>query len=229
MSLIKDNIQFVFFCLISSLPIKFTHASQFTENNLIEFSLSLQNQTTYFKFPTKTQKVKSDQIGISWYESFSKTFQAGLEVGYLDVSQVDNSLSSAQFSSGEYLGILFRFLPIDHPFASLSLNINYRYSRTETINGIQNSELLWRETSFSGEVEVRPLDKWGLLLATEYQNLSGEQRDFSSFQKITPFSASEHSGYRIGISFKPYATADISLEWLTGYRKGHRILFKRRF
>ena len=229
MSSIKYYIQIVLFCLIFSLPLKLTHASQFTGNNLIEFSLSLQKHTTYFYFPTKTQEVKSDQIGVSWYESFSKAFQAGLEFGYLELSQVDNPLSPAQFSSGEYLGILLRFLPIDHSLASLTLNINYRYNRTEAINSIQNSEFLWHETSFSGEVEIRPSNRWALLLAAEYQNLSGKQRDTGSFQQITPFSESKHSGYRIGISFKPYATADISLEWLAGYRKGSRILFRRRF
>lgn len=225
----KNNVLFIFLCLLFFLPLKFINAAQLINNALVEFSLSVQNQTTYFDFPTKAYQVKSDQVGISWYESFSKYFQGGLELGYIEMSQIDNPLASAQFSSGQYFGILFRFLPIDDPFASLTLNLNYRYNNTEAKSTNQNSEFAWHETLFFTEAELRPFDKISLILAAEYQNLAGEQRDSGSISQITRFSASEHLGYRFGINFKPDPTADIRIEWLTGYRNGGRLYFKRRF
>ena len=215
MSFKKNNVQYIFLCLLFFLPLKFINAAQLFNNNLIEFSLSVQSQTTQFDFPAKAYQVKSDQVGISWYESFNKYFQAGLEVCFIDMSQIDNPLASAQFSSGQYFGILLRFLPLDYPLASLTLNLNYRYNNTEAKSSNQNSEFAWHETLFFSEVELRPFDKISLILAAEYQ--------------ITRFSASEHQGYRFGINFKPYPSADIRIEWLTGYRNGGRIYFKRRF
>ncbi|MCK5386135.1 MAG: hypothetical protein KAJ39_03055 [Gammaproteobacteria bacterium] len=229
MSFKNNNVQYIFLCLLFFLPLKFINAAQLFNNNLIEFSLSVQSQTTHFDFPAKAYQVKSDQVGISWYESFNKYFQAGLEVGFIDMSQIDNPLASAQFSSGQYFGILLRFLPLDYPLASLTLNLNYRYNNTEAKSSNQNSEFAWHETLFFSEVELRPFDKISLILAAEYQDLAGEQRDSGNISQISRFSASEHQGYRFGINFKPYPSADIRIEWLTGYRNGGRIYFKRRF
>jgi len=225
----KNSVQFIFLCLLFFLPLKFINAAQPINNNLIEFFLSVQSQTTHFDFAAKAYQVKSDQVGISWYESFSKYFHGGLELGYIDMSQIDNPLASAQFSSGQYFGILLRFLPIDYPFASLTLNLNYRYNNTEAKSTNQNSEFAWHETLFFSEVELRPFDKISLVLAAEYQDLAGEQRDSGNISQITHFSASKHLGYRFGINFKPDPTADIGIERLTGYRNGGRIYFKRRF
>lgn len=221
--------QLVSFCIIFFLFIKFTYAGQLINTNLIEFSLSLQNQTTLFNFTNKNHQVEIDQLGVNWYEPFSETFQGGLEFGYLDVTQRDSSLTSAEFSSGEYYGILLRFLPINTSFATLRLNLNYRYNKTESINTAQNLEFMWGETLISSELEFHPFDKLGLLLAAEYQNLSGEQHDFGNVLQIVDFTTSKNAGYRLGIHFKPDPTANIGLQWITGYKEGVRIHFMRRF
>lgn len=221
--------QLVSFCIIFFLLIKFTYAGQLINSNLIEFSLSLQNQKTHFNFPSKTHQVEFDQIGVNWYEPFSETFQGGLEFGYLDLLQRDNTLTSTQLSSGEYFGILLRFLPMNTSFATLAFNLNYRYNKTESINAAQSLEYLWGETMISSELEFHPFDSLGLLLAAEYQNLSGEQRDFGNVLQIVNFTTSKHVGYRLGIHFKPDPTANIGLQWITGYKKGLKIHFMRRF
>ena len=183
MSFKNNNVQYIFLCLLFFLPLKFINAAQLFNNNLIEFSLSVQNQTTHFDFPANTYQVKSDQVGISWYESFNKYFQGGLELGYVDMSQIDNPLASAQFSSGQYFGILLRFLPLDYPLASLTLNLNYRYNNTEAKSTNQNSEFAWHETLIFSEVEFRPFDKISLVLAAEYQDLAGEQDAIARYKE----------------------------------------------
>lgn len=225
----NNSAQFIYIWPLLFLPLNFIHAAQHTDNSVTEFSLSLENQTTYFDFPAQTYQVKSDHIGISGYTIFSKTFQGGLELGYIDMSQIDNPLTSAQFSSGQYFGLLLRFLPVDQAFVSIAFNLNYRYNNTESISTNQRSEFVWHESLFSSEVEIRPLETLSLILAAEYLNLSGEQRDSGNISQVTPFTSSKDLGYRFGINFKPYATADIGVEWRTGHTEGGRIYFRKKY
>lgn len=225
----NNSVQFIYILPLLFLPQNFIHAAQHTDNSVTEFSLFLDNQTTYFDFPTQTNQVKSDHIGISGYTTFSKTFQGGLEFGYIDMSLRDNSLSSAQFSSGQFFGLLLRFLPVDQAYFSIIFNLNYRYNNTVSINTNQRSEFVWHESLFSSEVEIRPLDTLSLILAAEYLNLSGDQRDLGNISQVTPFTNSKDLGYRFGINFRPYPTADIGVEWRRGHTEGGRIYFRKRY
>lgn len=225
----NNTLQCLILCLLFFTPLKIINAAQINKNNLVEFSLSIQNLTTDFKFPTNTYEVEMDQLGISWYESFSQYFHAGLEIGYIDMSQIKNPLVSAQFSSGQFAGIRLRFLPIDQTYISLRLNLNYRYTKTEADGLSQNSEFAWHETLFSTEFELRPFNKVSLIVAAEYQDLSGEQRDSGIISQITQFSDSRQYGYQFAVNFKPYASADIGIKWFTGHKRGGGLYFSRRF
>ena len=97
------------------------------------------------------------------------------------------------------------------------------------MNNSQKSELIWHEALFIAELGLHPFKNFGLILAAEYQKLSGQQRDFNNLLQITNFESAKNLGFRAGINFKPDPSADIRLEWLTGYRKGARIHFVRRF
>lgn len=229
MSYQKYNAQLVFIFLMFVLLINFINAAQYRNSGLTDFSLSLQTQKTYFISTTDIYKIELDQIGINWYEDLTTTVKGGLEYGYLDANLSNNLQPSTQLSSGEYFGILFRYKPIESPIMSLTLNLNYRYNKTETINSNQYSDLLWHEILFSSEVELRPFDKLGIILAAEYQNLSGEQRYATNVNQVINFDAEKHIGYRFGINIKPTPTAEIRFEWLTGYRKGGIIHFSRGF
>lgn len=228
----KNSFPFVFFCFFLFLPSLFTVAladHPYSDNHLIEFSLSIESHKTYFDFPTKVLEVDIDQASIIWYESFTRSFHGGLEFGYLDMIQRDNPLPSAQVSAGEFLGILLRFKPIDYSIASLTLNLNYRYNKTESATSFPKLKFIWHEVLFVAELDLHPFKNFGLILAAEYQNLSGQQRDFNNLPQITNFAEEKNLGFRAGINFKPDPNADIRLEWLTGYRKGARIHFVRRF
>ena len=228
----KNSFPFVYFCFLFFLPSLFTTVIAFTpysDNRLIEFSLSIESHKTYFDFPAKVHEVDIDKASIAWYESFTRTFNGGLEFGYLEMIQRDNPLPSAQISSGEFLGILLRFKPIDYSIASLTLKLNYRYNKTQSLSNSPKSEFIWHETLFITELNLHPFKNFGLILAAEYQNLSGQQRDFNNPTQITKFVEEKNLGFRAGLSFKPDPSADIRLEWLTGYRKGAKIHFVRRF
>lgn len=228
----KNSFTFFYFCFLFFLPSLYSVViayPTYSNNRLIEFSLSIESHKTYFDFPTKVHEVETDQARIIWYESFTRSFHGGLEFGYIEIIQPDNPLPSAQVSSGEFFGILLRFKPIDYPIASLTLNLNYRYNKTESVNNFPKSEFIWHEALFVTELDLHPFKYFGLILAAEYQDLSGTQRDFNNLPQITNFTEEKNIGFRAGINFKPDPNADIRLEWLTGYRNGARINFVRRF
>ena len=229
MFLTNNNLQRLILCLLFFTPLKFISAAQLTNNDLVEFSLSIHNLKTDFKFPTRSYQVEMDQLGISWYESFSQYFHAGLEIGYIDMTQIENPLVSAQFSSGQFAGIRLRFLPIDQTYISLRLNLNYRYTKTEADGLSQNSEFAWHETLFSTELELRPFNKVSLIVAVEYQDLSGEQRDSGNISQVTQFNGLKQEGYQLTLKYEPYANSDIGVEWLTGHSRGGGLYFRKRF
>lgn len=204
-------------------------AAPHNNDNIVEFSLSLQSHLTQFNFTDKTHAVDTDQIGIRWYEFFTQNFYAGLEFGYLDLIQSNNFLSTSQLSSGEFIATSFRFIAIDQPSTSLTFNFYYRYNKTESINSTIKSEFLWYETVVCSELEFHAFKHFGFLVAAEYQDLQGKQREFGNVLEISRFTTNEHLGYRLGINFKPDPTANISLQWLTGYKKGAQIQFIRQF
>jgi hypothetical protein len=196
---------------------------------LLEFSLSVSNQNTYFKYTSNNNKVKTSQLGINWYEPFSPYFHAGFELGYTEMTQIENNLASAQFTEGQYAGLLLRLLPIDNHFFSLTLNLNYRYNRTQGNSTNQETQFAWSESLLSSEVLFKPINHIDLFLAAEYQILNGEQRDSGNINQVTSFNSSKHQGYRFGINFKLKNNGVIQLERLTGFRHGTRIYFIRKF
>lgn len=120
MSCWKNKSQQIVLYLLAFFPFTLVNAASIPDN-LIEFSLSITHQNTPFNFSSYTYKTSSDQIGINWYEPFSKYFHGGLEVGQIQMSQVENVLASAKFTAGEYAGLLLRFIPIDNDYLSLTL------------------------------------------------------------------------------------------------------------
>ena len=210
------------------LPLTLINSAHATNNNL-EFSLSTTNQNTYFNFSSNTNKVSSDQLGINWYENFSPYFHAGLEIGYIEMSQINNAITSAQFTSGEYIGLLLRFLPVESPFFTLTLNLNYRYTRTEGKSTNQETQFAWNNTLLFSELQFQPTKHIGLILAAEYRLLDGEQRDSGNINQITHFKASKQLGYRLGINFNLNHNQTIRLDWLDGYRQGVQVHFTHKY
>jgi len=83
----KKTIQNCIVGIFIFLPLSLLNSAH-AENDEFEFSLSVSNQNTYFNFPSNTNEVRFDQLGVSWYESFSSYFHAGLELGYIEMSQI---------------------------------------------------------------------------------------------------------------------------------------------
>lgn len=228
----KTNINFfktIVLYILIFIPASSIKASQLINPNLLEFSLSLQNQTTDLKYSSNTYKTQTDYLGINWYEPFSQYFHAGLEVGYIEMTQIDNPLATAQFTSGEYIGLLLRFIPIETDSLSLMLNLNYRYNRTLGENINQQTQFAWNEATIVSELQYYPLHNLGLIFAAEYQVLDGEQRDLGTINQITAFQESEQQNYRFGINFTANNSGVVGIEWLTGFKTGSRLYFLRKF
>jgi len=227
MKISVNKIKVVILCLLSLTPTSIINAAQL--NNFLEFSFSAQNQTANLEFSSTTYKTKTNQLGLNWYEPFTQYFHGGLELGILDVTQIDNTLASAQFTSGEYAGLLLRFIPLETETLSLTLNVNYRYSATTGKASNQETQFAWHETLFSTELHYQPIKLIGLMLGAEYQTLDGEQRDSGTVTKITEFTESERLNYRFGVNFTSNRTGVVGIEWLSGFKSGTRLYFLRKF
>lgn len=215
---------------IFSLMTHNINAQQLNSKQLLEFALSTQATTSDLKFSTNTSyKTKTNQLGINWYEPLSHYFHGGLEFGYLEMTQRDNTLASAQFTSGEYAGLLLRLIPLQTDKLSLRLNLNYRYSQSSGKSTDQETQFAWNTTLISTELEYQPTNHVGLLLAAEFQSLNGEQRDSGTVTKITEFTENEAKSIRFGVNFTSNRNGVIGIERITGFKRGSRLYFLRKF
>lgn len=218
-----------YFLIFLFILVPFSYAKASGKGELTEYSLSLSNQDTYFDFQSDgISKVRVNQLGINWYESMAEYFHAGLEFGYLELSQ-SNSIISAQYTSGQYVGLLFRLMPITRPYFSLNLNFNYRYNKTEGQISNQKTQFVWDEAFFAGEVQFHPNRHLDLILASEFQVLKGTQQDSGDISQIRSFSGQKEQGYRLGLNFKTNHNGAIGVDWITGYRSGIQLHFRRKF
>lgn len=210
-------------------PLSTVNAARVINNNLLEFSLALSKSDTYLKFFSTPYKTSFRKWGINWYESFSDYFHAGLELGDIEMNMIDNPLPSSQYTSGEYAGILLRFLPISTPTFSLTFNLNYRYNQTQGESSNQLTEFTWDETVLLSQVNFLPIDNIRLFLGADYQVVSGEQHDSGSVTKITSFKENEQYGYHFGLDFITNRTGTVGVEWFSGFNSGTKLYFSRKF
>ena len=225
----RNKVKIFILCTFLLFPLSTINAAQTINNNLLEFSLALSKSETYFNFYSTTYKTSSKKWGINWYESFSDYFHAGLELGNIEMNQVDNPLPSSQYTSGEYAGLLLRFLPITTPTFALTFNLNYRYNRAQGESTNQLTEFTWDETLLLSQVNFRPIENFILFLAADYQVLSGEQRVSGNVTKVTSFKENEHYGYRFGLNFITNRTGTVGVEWFSGFNSGTKLYFSRKF
>ena len=210
------------------LPLIYSNSLQAFDSRLVEFSLYSADQNTRFNFSSNNYETKYQQLGFNWYESFSSYFQAGLELGYINVTQPENLLSSAQYTSGEYTGLLLRFLPIEKDFVSLIVNLNYRYHQTRGNATNQKTEFVWSETILSSELQLHIAENSSVFVAAEYQNLYGREHDSGNINQTRTFNNLNQQGYRAGIDFALRRNEHIQIEWQTGFRNGFQLYFTRK-
>ena len=210
------------------LPIIYPNTLQAVDSRLVEFSLYSVDQNTHFNFSSNNYETKYQQLGLTWYESFSSYFHAGLELGYINVTQTENALTSAQYTSGEYAGLLFRFLPIEKDFVSLLVNLNYRYHQTKGSSTNQETEFIWSETALSSELQFHMTENTSVFFAAEYQILDGRQHDSGNINQTNSFNNLNQQGYRAGINFAVRRNEHIQIEWQTGFRNGVQFHFTRK-
>jgi hypothetical protein len=230
MKIPANNIYSFILSILLFLPSPFIAAAQINNPSLLEFTLSAQHLAADLKFSTNSSyRTITNQLGINWYEPFTHYFHGGLEVGYLEMTQADNPLASAQYTSGEYAGLLLRFIPLVTDKLSLSLNLNYRYSQTSGSSTEQETQFAWNSAMFNTELEYQLTNQVGVLVAAEFQSLNGEQRDSGIVSKITEFTESWQQSTRFGVNFFSSRNGVIRIEKITGFRNGTRLYFVRKF
>lgn len=218
----------LFSAFLIFLALSYSNTIQAIDSRLVEFSLYSVNQNTHFNFSSNNYETKYQQLGLNWYESFSSYFHAGIELGYINVTQTENTLTSAQYTSGEYAGLLLRFLPIEQDFISLIVNLNYRYHQTKGSSTNQETEFVWSETALSSELQFHITENSSVFVAAEYHILDGKQHDSGNINQTRSFNNVNQQGYRTGVDFELRRNEHIQIEWQTGFRNGVQIYFTRK-
>ena len=150
-------------------------------------------------------------------------------MGYLEMLQATNPQNSAKNTSGEYAGLLFRFMPVRNKNYAINFNINYRYNRSKGSDNTQTTSFTWHEALASGEIHVYATKKLKLSLAADYQRVDGEKRDTGIIYQTNTFSESKKQGLRYGLYFTLRPTEVIKVEWSNGYNEGLQLYFSRQF
>lgn len=209
------------------LPFSQTKAAHLSNNYSLEFSLVLSSTESQFNYGSSTYDTRFKKWGINWYEPFFDYFQAGLEIGNIEMTQ--SVKPSSQYTTGEYAGVLLRLLPFTSPMFSLSFDLNYRYNSTLGESTNQLTEFIWDEVMFTGQLFFHPMKNVWLYMGADHQAIKGEQRDSGVTNRISTFKESEQKGYRIGIDFIINHTGTVGIERLTGFNSGTRLYFSRKF
>ncbi|MFK5914073.1 MAG: hypothetical protein QM484_06845 [Woeseiaceae bacterium] len=204
-----------------------TYAQHYYNNGISEYALLLSSQQTELLFSDQTNITTDiDQLGILWYETFSSYFDAGLEFGYTEMTQLNNT-SSVKLSSGEYAGLLLRFTPIEKNLYSLELNINYRFNQSKGEVISQKTAFSWHKITLSPAFLFHALDELSFFAAPVYSITKGRQIDTGELSQTKTFQLKNNSGIRLGLDFKPDKTSKIRLEWSEGTTDGIRLFFSR--
>jgi len=220
---------YLYFSLFIILHSHSAAASDASNTAPLEFSMTAEHQDSQFKFNTINYKTRLDTLGVNWYEIFTPYFHAGLEAGYIEMSQLDNPVAAARYTSGQYAGFLLRILPVTLTHFQLTFDVNYRYNKTQASTSAQNSTFIWHDTSVATKALISPFQHISFYGAVEYDFLTGEQNDSGALPQIKPFKQSQEVSYRAGVNFVVDYTGTITIESISGYKKGARILFSRRF
>lgn len=203
-------------------------ARQLDTSDLNEFALVMDRYKADLNYPGITHRTTLSTLGIDWFEYFNPHFHAGLEAGYLELSQASNPVISAQSSDGRYLGLILRFLPFQFERLSLQLDLGYRYYESVRQLTGQESNYTWYQTSLSAQLNLRLSETLQLALAQDYAEVDGEQQDTGTITQTVLFDA-EHTSQRLGLDIQVDSNGHIGLEWQGGDRSGGRLYFRRKF
>lgn len=160
---------------------------------------------------------------------FGTHFQAGLELGYIDMLQPHSPYNSAQASAGEYVGLLFRFLLLNKNALAFNVNLNYRYNRSKSTNTQQETKFVWHESLLSNQLQYKISNQTTLSLAAEYQLVTGSLRNLAADSSVKTFNTQNPYGVRLGLKYNLSQTEVIGFDWVEGYKTGGGIYFARTF
>ena len=206
----------------------FLHNS-WAESQLLDFSLSISDTRETWLLNNNSSNTRIRAYGISWFEDFTAAIDGGIEVGRMEMIQLDAALASANYSAGEYAGLVARFRLIENPYFSWALKAAYRYSSTLGTANSQESRFSWTQARAGSTFLLRPLKNTGFFLSVDYYIMSGEQRDTGTVTQITTIREAQRLTYRGGVHFYTPPQGRVSLEWLEGFRQGFVIHFQRSF
>jgi len=212
-----------FFLLLNS-------ALAYEENDVTEMSFIIQSNDISLKFPTSTDKTKVSSMEVTWWQKFSDSLQARLNIAYVEMSQNADASVLGYTASGYELGIGFRGNVITSDVVNIGLGVSFDYLAIDGETNIEEAiDITWFKYSGGIDFEFLPLSSVSILTGLNYTVIDGEHRVIDTANSLTTFSEDKPEGYYIGMSFKSGNSGTVNMTLHGGQREGIFLTFSNRF
>jgi len=200
------------------------------DSDIAEMSFIVQSNDISLKFPTSTDKTKVSSMEVTWWQNFSDSLQARLNIAYVEMSQNADASVLGYTASGYELGLGFRGNVSTSDVVNIGLGVSFDYL---VINGETNIEeaidITWFKYSGGIDFEFLPLSSVSILTGFNYTVIDGEHRVVDTANSLTTFSEDKPEGYYIGMSFKSGNSGTVNMTLHGGQREGIFLTFSNRF
>lgn len=194
-----------------------------------DFSLQVEHNETRWQYADRTLTSKSSILGIRLQETLAPRLRGSLHAGYLELSQPENPLPAAQFTSGGYGGVQLSLLLLETSRLTMTLSGGYTYLETDGEGNNTRVELAWHDTYAQLGTSLALTERLTLHAAGGISRTSGEQRVSGDTEGLLTFDEQQRGYYAAGLAYWMDGTGYLSATWLGGSRDGFRFSFHRRF
>lgn len=196
----------------------------------ISFNGHAYHYKTHWDYQNNSQReTKVTRLGIGWEEPLTSYLSAGINAGYLDISQATNPIDEGKVTTGHYLGLFFHALPLNQEYVQLHFNLQYTYNAADTAANTQTVEYRWHNTLLSTQLDIKLLHRLKLLIGGKLSWIDGEERSTGTTTQVLSFNEKQNGGYYAGFNLATDASGHVSLIWESGLQKGVHLIFSRRF
>lgn len=212
---------------MSSASIRYSGPLGLALSDNTHFGLNLQRIDTDWLFDNNLTENRIGRIFISYYERPYPWFRPGLKLGYINMTQTSNPVTTGARLAGEMFGFSARIeteAVVFHPH----IDIDYIYHQMETSDASQNVSLSWFEFNLKAGFLVK-LGVLHLSMGAYLHSIDGDETSRGAITQTRQFKEDEPAGGFVDLKLHVDATGTVSLQAESGGRSSVNLVFAREF
>lgn len=190
------------------------------------FSLHIKRQVSDWEVDNTTMESRISRIGLSIHEPLNEHLDSGIELGYLDLSQPDNTHTEGIGLTGGYLGLTLGTHLLRTDNLSLLLNLSYRYNSVEGSDNTTEASLTWHELQ-GGLSLSYSFERLILSAGVGQHAVDGEERVEND--ETRSIEQKSETIYSAGATYWVERTGYIGIQGQRGAQQSIRFVFGRQF